>query len=62
MLSTHHGKITLPLHTALAITEWAGTLQAVATAFAAIQRDMIIGPGDTARKAGANVLAQLLDG
>lgn len=49
------------MHTALAITKGAGTLQAVATAFAAVERDMIIGPGDAACKAGANVLAQLFD-
>lgn len=58
---THHGKVTLPLHTTLAITKGAGTLQAVATAFAAIEWDMIVGPGDAACKAGANVLAQLFD-
>lgn len=49
------------MHTALAIAQGAGTLQAVATAFAAVERDMIIGPGDAACKAGANVLAQLFD-
>lgn len=59
---THHGKVTLPLDTALAVAEGAGTLQAVAAALAAVEGHMIVRPGDAAGEAGAHVLAQLLDG
>jgi len=50
------------LYTALAVAQGTGTLQAVATAFTAVEGHMVIRPGDAAGEAGAHVLAQLLDG
>lgn len=57
-----HGEITFPLDTALAVAQGTGTLQAVATAFAAVEGHMVVRPGDAAGEAGAHVLAQLLNG
>jgi len=62
LTATHHGEITFPLDTALAVAQGTGTLQAVATAFAAVEGHMVVRPGDAAGEAGAHVLAQLLNG
>lgn len=60
--TTHHAKIALPNLTTIAIAERTRPLAAVATAFAAIQRHMIVAPRDAARETGTNVGAQLFDG
>lgn len=56
-----HGEIALPQLTADAITEHTGTLEAVAAALGAIERDLVPGPGHAAGVAGAELLPQLLD-
>lgn len=59
---SHHGKVPLPRSTAAAVAQRARPLHAVPAALAAVQRDVILGPGDAAGEAGAQLHAKLLDG
>lgn len=57
-----HGEVTLPRLTAHAVAEHAGPFQAVTTALRAIQRNLIVGPGHSAREARTQLGAQIFDG
>jgi len=50
-VGVRRAKIPLPHSSAGAITDWAGPLQGVASAFGAVQRDMALGPGNAAGEA-----------
>lgn len=59
---SYHAVVSLPQCGALAVAQRTRPLIAVAAALAAVERHMVVGPGDAAREARAHVRAQLLDG
>lgn len=57
-----HGEISLPDFTAATITDWARSLQRVATTFSAIQWNVVFVPAHSTRETGVQLQAELLDG
>lgn len=62
LLATYHAVVSLPHRPAIAVAQRTRSLSAVAAAFAAIQRHMVVRPGDATREARSHLDAQLLDG
>lgn len=62
MLVIYHAIVSLPQRGALAVAQRTRPLAAVAAALAAVERYMVISPGDAARETRAHVGAQLFDG
>lgn len=56
----HHGEIPLPDGATGALANRAGALQGVAPALGAVERHVVIGPRNAARKAARHLEAQLL--
>lgn len=57
-----HGEIALPSLSADAVADHAGPLQTVPTALGTIQRNLLVGPQDSAGEARAQLDAQVFDG
>lgn len=57
-----HGEIALPALSADAVADHAGPFQAVATALGAIERNLLVGPQDSAGEARSELDAQVFDG
>lgn len=59
--SMAHGKVALPGLSADSVTKHARPFQAVAAALGAIQRDLVLVPGNATGEAGTQLGAQILD-
>lgn len=57
-----HGEVALPRLAADAVAQHARPFQAVAAALGAVQRDLVVGPGDATREARTQLSAQIFDG
>lgn len=57
-----HGEVTLPRLTAEPVTKHARPFQAVTAALGAVQRYLVVGPGNSAREARTQLGAQIFDG
>lgn len=57
-----HGEVTLPRLAAHSVAQHARSLEAVAAALGAVQRDLVVGPGDATREARTQLGAQIFDG
>lgn len=58
----YHCEITLPDGATAAIATWTRPFTTVAAAFGAVQRHMVVGPRDAARKTRSDVFTQLFNG
>lgn len=60
--STYHRKVSLPYRSTRALAQRTRSLHAVAATLAAVQRDVIVCPGDAASETRSHLHAQVLNG